>query len=313
MRTSTSVGLMTGRGTSRTSTGPPLTGCTTCFMMSLRAVLPIGPPAARLQVVVIRTGSGASARQVSTGASALLPNPAATGRDAAVSRTGTVAVTVSGEGAGRTVEQGRVPRDPHGPARREVPADGDLVPAAPGDRVLDEQAADGQRPPAAVPRAAGQVPEPVVDRLAADPDPAGLGGEPADPGPPPGPERAPHLGRVRPVQLARCCARRWTARSRAPARARRWTCRCRPAAATPSTCSRQPNVSACAWAGSDGGHGGPTSASRCQPPAAARTSPVSGSTSSGSSGLPAPGPQRGEQVAVDRVAVVEQRDLAVRE
>jgi hypothetical protein len=37
VRTSTSVGLITGRGTSSTSTGPPLTGCTTCFTsLSLR-------------------------------------------------------------------------------------------------------------------------------------------------------------------------------------------------------------------------------------------------------------------------------------
>ena len=92
MRTSTSVGLITGRGTSSTSTGPPLTGWTTCFMRDPSAC---APPAARLQVVVIRTGSGASARQVSTGASALTPNPAATGRDAAASSTGTVAVTVA--------------------------------------------------------------------------------------------------------------------------------------------------------------------------------------------------------------------------
>ena len=35
VRTSTSVGLITGRGTSSTSTGPPLTGWTTCFMVTL--------------------------------------------------------------------------------------------------------------------------------------------------------------------------------------------------------------------------------------------------------------------------------------
>ena len=92
VRTSTSVGLITGRGTSSTSTGPPLTGCTTCFMSSPS---PPAPSRARLQTVVTRTGRAASIRQVSTGASAVLPNPAATGLVSTARSTGPVAATVT--------------------------------------------------------------------------------------------------------------------------------------------------------------------------------------------------------------------------
>ena len=52
----------------------------------------------------------------------------------------------------------------------------------------------------------------------------------------------------------------------------------------PPTCTTQPSVSACACAGSSSGQGAPTSASRCQSPAAARISPVSASRSSGRPG-----------------------------
>ena len=92
VRTSTSVGPITGRGTSSTSTGPPLTGCTTCFTMFLS---PPAAPGARLQVVVTPTGRGASIRQISTGASVALPNPAATGLSCTVMSTGAVAATAT--------------------------------------------------------------------------------------------------------------------------------------------------------------------------------------------------------------------------
>ena len=196
VRTSTSAGLITGRGTSSTSTGPPLTGCTTCFMSC-----PSWP--ARVQTVAAPTGRAASIRQVSTGAPAVLPNPVATepGPTAEPHRGGGRDRHL--EGAGRAGDQGGAAVDAHRRAGRQVPADGDLVPSPPGDRVLDPQAGFGQQPAAAVPGAAGQVPEPVVDRLAADAGRVGPGGQPADPGPPPGPERGPHLGGVRPVQLDR--------------------------------------------------------------------------------------------------------------
>ena len=158
---------------------------------------------ARFQTVTARTGKIASIRQVSTGASAVLPNPVAAGLVSAAKSTGVVAAVVTEKVPAGLVTRAVRPSTRTAEPGEQVPADGDLVPPPPGDRVLDPQPVAGQPPATAVPGAAGQVPEPVVDRLAADAGRVGAGGQPADPGPPPGPERAPHLGGVRPVQLDR--------------------------------------------------------------------------------------------------------------
>ena len=76
MRTSTSVGPIAGRGTSSTSTGP---AADRLHDLLHDVPSPPAPPGTRLQVVVTPTGRAASIRQVSTGASVVLPNPAATG------------------------------------------------------------------------------------------------------------------------------------------------------------------------------------------------------------------------------------------
>ena len=167
-----------------------------------------------------------------------------------------------------------------------------------------------QRPAAAVHRAAGQPAESVVDSLDGQHTGVGPGRDLADPGSPGRPEGAPYLGGIGRRRPRRCCGPRWTAHNRVPGPARTWTCRCPPAAAPRPRAPGSSKVSACACAGSSSGQGAPTSASRCQPPADARTRPVSGRTSSGSAGS-GPGLQGGDQPGVDRVAVVQQRDLPV--
>ena len=129
---------------------------------------PSARPRARLQTVLTRTGRAASIRQVSTGASTVLPNPAATGLISAASGTGAACRHGHRESPGRAGDQRHAVGDPYCRPRRQLPADDDLVPAPPGDQVLDPQPVAGQRPPATMTGAAGQPPEPVMDRLERD-------------------------------------------------------------------------------------------------------------------------------------------------
>ena len=303
VRTSTSAGLITGRGTSSTSTGPPLTGCTTCFMSR-----PSWP--ARVQIVAAPAGRTASIRQVSTGAPAVLPNPAATEPRPAASRTGPVAATATWKApAGpvtRAVRSSTRTSEPGGRCQRMAI----WCRPRPAYRVLDPQAVFSQQPAAAVPGTAGQVPEPVVDRLAADAGRVGAGGQPADPGPPPGPERGPHLGGVRPVQLDRAvrgggplvtahragfvAGRAGIDQQRHPVHVQQAAERVGVRVGRQGRRARRPDVGEQVPAADRGPH----QAGRGQhvQRAAGRRA----------------GPQHGQELPVDRVAVVEQRHLPVR-
>ena len=84
VRTSTSVASGTGRGTSSTSTGPPASGCTTCFTWfprsrsAARGRVLAGrgrAQAACCQLVLICTGSTVVTRQTRTGAATVRAEP----------------------------------------------------------------------------------------------------------------------------------------------------------------------------------------------------------------------------------------------
>ena len=106
-----------------------------------------------------------------------------------------------GESPGRAYDQRRAVGDPRYPPRRQLPADDDLMPAPPGYHVVDPQPVASQPPAAVVTGPAGQPPEPVMGRFERDRRGAGPDGQAAYSGPPPGPERAPNLGRIRPIHL----------------------------------------------------------------------------------------------------------------
>ena len=203
--------------------GRPDTRCTTC----LTRRPPRRPARPRVHTVRIRRGNGPSARHTSTGASAVSPNPLGGGVDGAGQPHSRAPGDPHPELAGTGDDRRGGPREAQGRPGREVPVHGHLVPAAPGDDVVDHERVRGQRPPPAVDRPAGQVAVPVVTGGAHDGPAVSVGWPASERGPAcrPGTRPTPRWNPFRPPP--RCCARRWTVHRRGPGRPHRWTSRCR--------------------------------------------------------------------------------------